>query len=316
MPRQRKGIPLPPTAGWLLRYSYYDLLPILGGILNLALIFWTCLAFPHLPWWGLAGSFLVVAFMYCWNLQCVAHNLIHNPFFTSDWLNRAFYLVETLCLGAPHLLNHHYHMAHHYGDNDYKGPDGTTKDWSSIYRYGEADKPEAFWRYSLLGYFRAEIVLAMKKVLRHGWPQIVQVIVEFLAIGAMWLFMLLYSWQYFVFFYLPSYYLGWVFIYAEGYLEHYGGQPGNYFANSVSCYNWLYNFLTFNNGYHQEHHWDPKAHWTAQKQVHEEIKPQLVANHTRILRGPHITALIEDWWNARRQHRKLVEKQTPSKAAA
>jgi fatty acid desaturase len=316
MRRQSKAIPLPPTAGWLLSNSNYDLLPIAGGLLNLALIFWSCLAFAHLPWWGIAVAFVSVALMYCWNLQCVAHNLIHNPFFTSDWLNRVFYLVETLCLGAPHILNHHYHVAHHIGDNDYKRPDGTTKDWSSIYRYGEGNQPESFWRYSLIGYFRAEIVLAMKKVIRHGWPQIAEVIVEFLAIGAMWLFMLLYNWKYFVYFYLPSYYIGWVLIYAEGYLEHYGAQPGNNFANSVSCYNWLYNFLTFNNGYHQEHHWDPKAHWTAQKQIYKEIEPQLAANKTRILRGPHITALIEDWWDQRQRHNKLGDKQTRSQTAA
>jgi fatty acid desaturase len=314
MPRPGRTIPLPPTAGWLLRYSNYDLLPIVCALLNLALIGWSCLAFQHLPWWAVAIAFLSVAFMYCWNLQCVAHNLIHNPFFTSDWLNRGFCLVETLCLGAPHLLNYHYHMAHHYGDNDYKGPDGKTKDWSSIFRYGKDNLPEAFWRYSLLGYFRAEIVLALKKVYRAGWQQVVQVLVEFLAIGAMWLAMLLYDWRFFVYFYLPSYYLGWVFIYAEGYLEHYGGQPGNYYANSVNCYNWLYNILTFNNGYHQEHHWDPKAHWTSMKRLHAEIEPQLIANHTRVLRGPHITGLIEDWWNARRRKDKVED--TPLQRAA
>ena len=42
--------------------------------------------------------------------------------------------------------------------------------------------------------------------------------------------MLAVNWRYFVFFYLPSYYLGWVLSYAEGYLEHYGCQPGNDFS--------------------------------------------------------------------------------------
>jgi fatty acid desaturase len=72
--------------------------------------------------------------------------------------------------------------------------------------------------------------------------------------------------------------------------------PGNDYANSVSSYNRLYNFLWFNNGYHQEHHWDPKMHWTRMKQLHEQIKPELINNHTRTLKGPHFTALIEDWF--------------------
>ena len=84
----------------------------------------------------------------------------------------------------------------------------------------------------------------------------------------------------------------------------YGCQPGNYFANSASSYNWLYNLLLFNNGYHQEHHWDPKVHWTQMHKLHKEIAPQLAANHTRILRGPHITALIEDWLAGRPSARK------------
>ncbi len=112
--------------------------------------------------------------------------------------------------------------------------------------------------------------------------------------------MLFVNWRYFVYFYLPSYYLGWVLSYAEGYLEHYGCQPGNYFANSVSSYNGLYNFLWFNNGYHQEHHWDPKVHWTKMKTLHDQIEPQMVQNKTRILRGPHLTGLIEDWLAGRR----------------
>src|SRR5262249_31384632 len=82
-------------------------------------------------------------------------------------------------------------------------------------------------------------------------------------------------------------------------LEHYGAQPGNAFANSVSSYNRWYNFLWFNNGYHQEHHWDPKVHWTRMRLLHEQIQPRLAANHTRTLQGPHITALLEDMWTQR-----------------
>jgi hypothetical protein len=43
-------------------------------------------------------------------------------------------------------------------------------------------------------------------------------------------------------------------------------------------------------------------HWTKMRLLHQEIAPQLAANHTRILRGPHITALIEDWLREQREH--------------
>ncbi|MGH7171053.1 MAG: fatty acid desaturase family protein [Gemmataceae bacterium] len=288
---------------FLFRSSPYDAIVVLGGLLNVAFLLWTFLAFPSLPWWTVGLSFIVLAWAYCWNLQCISHNFIHNPFFTNVWLNRVFGVLETLCIGMPHQLYHHYHLNHHAGDNDAKGPDGTTRDWSSIYRYGNGDAPEAFWRYCLLSFFRVEITPVIRVCIRHGRTHVLQTIVETIALAAFWLTMLAIDWRYFSFFYLPSFFLGWVLSYAEGYLEHYGAKPDNPFANSVSSYHRLYNFLWFNNGYHQEHHWDPKMHWTRMRELSQRIRPHLEANQTRILRGPHLTAWIEDHFNGSRGER-------------
>jgi fatty acid desaturase len=124
---------------------------------------------------------------------------------------------------------------------------------------------------------------------------VTQAVFESAVLAAFWGVMALVNWRYFVFFYLPSHYLGWMLSYAEGYLEHYGCKPGNQFANSVSSYNRLYNLFWFNNGYHQEHHWDPKWHWSKMAQLQERIAPQMAAAGTRTLRGPHMTAFVEDW---------------------
>jgi fatty acid desaturase len=128
------------------RHSRWDALPALCGVGIVALFLGTFLAYDDLSGWLLVPAFVAVAGSYCWNLQCISHNFIHNPYFRSAWLNRAFGALETVALGVPHLLYHHYHLNHHRGDNDRKGPDGTTRDWSSIYRYGKGDEPEAFWR--------------------------------------------------------------------------------------------------------------------------------------------------------------------------
>jgi fatty acid desaturase len=277
----------------LFRYSYYDAIPAVCGIGILSLIFWTFLCFDSLSWWVLAPAFVAIAWSYCWNMQCISHNFIHNAFFQNVWLNRAYSVLLSLDLGVPHVLYHHYHLNHHWGDSDAVGPDGSTRDWSSIYRYGKDGQPEAFWKYCLVSFFRVEAGPVLKTAYRnHHLPQVA---VESLALGAMWIAMAVVNWRYFLLFYLPSYYLGWVLSYAEGYLEHYGCQPGNHYANSVSSYNWIYNVLWFNNGYHQEHHWDPKVHWTKMTELYHHIKGQLAANHTRTLRGPHITAFVEDW---------------------
>lgn len=284
-----------PASRPFFRYSPLDAIPALCGVALVALLVWTLVAFETLPWWGLGLSFFVVMWCYCWNLQCISHNFIHNPYFSSVWLNRAYGVVETIALGVPHILYHHYHLNHHAGDNDKRAPDGSTRDWSSTYRYGKDDRPEAFWRYCLMGFFRVEIGAVVRTALKHGRGHVVQMTVETLALGGFWMALACVNWRYFLCFYLPSYYLGWTLSYAEGYLEHHATQPENPFANSVSSYNRLYNFFWFNNGYHQEHHWDPKVHWTKMRDLHLQIRPQLEANHTRIYHGPHITGIVEDF---------------------
>jgi fatty acid desaturase len=281
------------------RNSAYDAVPALCVAGIVALVVWTCLAYHSLSWWLLVPAFVAVAWSYCWNMQCLSHNFIHNPFFTRNWLNRAFSVLETFALGVPHVFYHHYHLNHHFGDNDRKRPDGSTRDWSSIYRHSADDDPEPFWRYVLLSYWRVEVGPLLRVVWRHGPKEVAQVAFETVALAAFWGAMCWYDWRYFVCFYLPSYYVGWMLSYAEGYLEHYGAEPGNPFANSVSSYNRLYNFLWFNNGYHQEHHWDPKWHWTRMPELHARIKGELARNHTRTLKGPHMTAFLEDWWLGR-----------------
>jgi fatty acid desaturase len=305
-----------PAARPFFRYSPWDALLALSGVGLVALLLGSFLCFASMPWWLTALAFTAIAWGYCWNLQCISHNFIHNPYFSSAWLNRAFSVLESVALGVPHLLYHHYHLNHHWGDSDAKGPDGSTRDWSSIYRHSSDDKPEPFWRYCLLSFWRVEVSEVLRVVYRHGWRHMVQLAVETLVLAAFWLWMLLADWRFFAFFYLPSYYLGWMLSYAEGYLEHYHCQPGNPFANSVSSYNWMYNFLWFNNGYHQEHHWDPKVHWTKMKGLHEQIRPQMLANHTRMLRGPHLTAFLEDWLTGYREPERTAPAEAPERRAA
>ncbi len=277
------------------RVSAWDAIPAFCGIAIVGLILWSFCCFNSLSWFATVVAFVAVTASYGWNLQSISHNFIHNPFFSNVWLNRAFGVMESVAIGVPHVLYRHYHLNHHFGDNDKKGPTGTTKDWSSIYRYGKGDQPESFWRYSVLSFFRVEVRPVIGVAARHGNGEVAQLGVESFVLGTFWTLLVAVNWRYFVFFYLPSYYLGWVLSYAEGYLEHFGAKPGNPYANSVSSYNRLYNWLSLNNGYHQEHHWDPKLHWTQMHRLHEEIRTQLATNGTRTLRGPHLTALIEDY---------------------
>jgi len=160
--------------------------------------------------------------------------------------------------------------------------------------------------YCLIGFFRFELGPCLRMILRHGRTHVLLLVAECVALAAFWCTMLSMDGCYMLSFYLPSYYLGWVLVYAHTYFLHYGAQPGNPYANAVSSYHRLYNWVFFSNGYHQEHHWDPKAHWTHMHAVHAAILPQMQANHTRFLRGPHITILLEDGLTRKQSRSRAV----------
>ena len=69
------------------------------------------------------------------------------------------------------------------------------------------------------------------------------------------------NWHY-ICFLLPFWYFGHCLSYLNGYYRHYGGNPDEPIAWGVSSYDRLYNWIWFYNGYHAEHHFRPKVHWT------------------------------------------------------
>ena len=78
-----------------LRYSRWDALLALSGVGIVALLVGWFLCFRSWPWWATAVAFIAATWSYCWNLQCISHNFIHNPYFSNAWLNRAYSVLET-----------------------------------------------------------------------------------------------------------------------------------------------------------------------------------------------------------------------------
>ena len=254
------------------------LLAILDLFLKAAVVLrWQELSLAMLLLLGATSVFLI-----CTNFQCIAHNFLHNPFFVSRGLNRAFGILNSLCIGIPQSLYRLHHLNHHQFGSDQRDPvTHQTRDYSSIYRFGKDGKPEPIWRYAFIGPLRpglGELISRMAQSRARS-----QFLLECVAIAAVAAMVLL--WQpAFLLWYLPVTYFGQVTAHAENYLEHFRAVPGSRLTDSVSCYGRFYNWIWFNNGYHQEHHFRPQMHWTKLPGQREHM---LAESGRRVVRGAH-----------------------------
>lgn len=207
------------------------------------------------------------------NYQCIAHNFIHLPFFKHESVNKTFSVLNSLGLGLPQSLYRLHHLNHHRFNNN---PDG---DMSSIYLHGKNGKEENIFSYSLLGVVRTDLAGLYKKARKGS-------VLPLYETGILFLFLitlLIINWKLFVLYILPSYLGGQFFAVWENYCEHHLADFRDRKRDSVSCYNPVYNFVWFNNGYHQEHHFSPQVHWTRIKTVRSELPEDRI-----IARGCHL----------------------------
>ena len=258
-------------------------LVLLGGA-SVALVLFALQVFDSWSWPALTALGALLVFLNCTNYQCVAHNFLHNPFFRSRLLNNLFSIVNSIALGLPQTLYKYHHLNHHQFNNDLKDPvTNTTRDRSSTYRFSRhPDREEHIASYSTLGPFRTELgslYAAARAKNRSG--------LVWLEAAAMLAFSGTLAYlhpMFFLKFVIPVWFLGQVAALAENYLEHHYAIPGNRGTDSVSCYNRLYNWLWFNNGYHQEHHCKPTVHWTQVPALRQEMLPE---TQRRVVRGAH-----------------------------
>jgi fatty acid desaturase len=267
----------------LFAHSRLDGLLVILALVEFGVLVYGVLTFGAVPW---SHSFVVgfvVVFLTCTNFQCIAHNFIHNPFFRSRRLNRAFGVFNSLLLGGPQSLYRIHHLHHHKYNNDAIDPlTGTTQDLTSTWRHSSwPGREEGFLAYALLGYFRSDFGYLLREAKRRQW--LGRVLAETIAILALVILFGLKNPRGLMF-YLPVWYLGNVAAQAENYLEHFGAIPGNRKTDSVSSYGRLYNLIWFNNGYHQEHHYRPQVHWTRIPAVKELLPPE---SQRRVVRGAH-----------------------------
>lgn len=273
-------------------HSHWDIIPVLAGVAHLAFVIWLFFMLPVLAWWQSLPLLLLYAVSISWNINGISHNFLHNPYFTSHTLNRAFSLVESLAIGFSQAFYTWVHNRHHSGNSDLPDTQGNTVDWLSIYKYGKDGKPENVWGYTFKSFFRDDIKALYRGLYKQSPANARFGIIELACLALMVLFMLIINWKALLVM-VAFNYLGNCLSSLNGYFEHFGGNPDKPIAWGVSSYNWLYNLLWFNNGYHAEHHFRPRMHWKNMKTFHRSIRSEQEAAGVHVIRHCHALGFLD-----------------------
>lgn len=282
------------TNSRLFAYSRYDAIPVGAALAHFAYVvgLFCAITYLHISWWWIVPLGLIYSVSISWNINGISHNFLHNPYFRSSVLNRLFSILESVTMGFSQVFYTNVHKWHHVGNADLPDERGETVDPLSIYKHGHEGKPENMFTYVFLSYFRDDPKKIFNDIYRlnpaEAWWGVFEIaaFVGFFTLGFVlnWRFMLAF---------LPFYYFGHCLSYLNGYYLHLGGNPDVPIAWGVSSYHKLYNWLWFNNGYHAEHHYRPRMHWTLMRSFHQQIKAEQEAAGVRVIKPPHALGFLD-----------------------
>jgi fatty acid desaturase len=280
------------TPSRIFAHTRWDAIPVMAGILHCGYLFGMFLLFPGVRLWVMLPLGFIYSVSISWNINGVSHNFIHNPYFRSPLLNRLFSIMESITIGFSQVFYECIHMQHHKGNADRPDEHGNTIDWISIYKHGHDREAEHALKYTFLSFFRedpATVFRALKnkdpREAFWGVTELMLFVSTFVILGI--------ANRHYICFLLVFWYFGHCLSYLNGYYRHYGGNPDEPIAWGVSSYDRLYNWIWFYNGYHAEHHFRPKVHWTRMQAFHNQIAEQQRAAGVRVIKPPHALGFLD-----------------------
>jgi fatty acid desaturase len=280
------------------KHTPYDALLLAFSVAHFGATLWLAASWEQASTLERIGDFTLLVFMIVYNIIVVSHLFTHVPWFESATLNGLVSMLNSVSIGQSVQAYQFTHVRnHHRYNNDAKDADGTTRDSSSTYRDGKGSEHTPLFRYVFRGALSSltdlgrELLFASRlwrvgaretKLLalaarapERRARELRQVQLDRMAHCLALMLFTLISWHWILAGYLPALYLALALVNVQNYYRHYGARPGDRMADSVSYYGRLYNLLTFNDGYHQEHHLRPKSHWSQMPAVREKYREKL-----------------------------------------
>ena len=247
--------------------------------------------------WPMIGSAVLVTFLVTYSVIVVSHLFVHQPWFVDARLNAVVSLVSSANISQSTQAYHLTHVRNHHRYNNDRKQNGSTADLTSTFRCSRDDGHASLPRYlafGLVGSIRefgtvlgslprlcavgsGETTLSglAARNARRRAVELAQVRYDRLFQLAFLAGLAVASWQWTLLCYVPAVAVAFTLVNVQNYYRHYGAEPESRLADSVSHYGRLYNRLTFNDGYHQEHHLRPTTHWRRMREVAAQLREQL-----------------------------------------
>ncbi|WP_255992081.1 fatty acid desaturase [Chitinolyticbacter albus] len=267
----------------LFKYSRWDAFNVVIIPLHIGFFVWLACAFHSLPLWALL---VLVPVQFAISLQNAGanHNHFHTPFFTVRGLNTLTRMGFSMTAApkTPHNIGHGLHHANprSWNNDTLLGTLGLKRAWHvQLLAFAQYVAESLGLKYLVLLYlleikqWPSERLAALAA---PGEPELGKRFFDKiraphklreakLDLAAWMMFRIalcVIDWRFFLFYFVPVAYVVDTVRLAENFLQHWGAtDPADASRDSVSSYGRWYNWLTFNLGYHQEHHYRPGAHW-------------------------------------------------------